>query len=46
MKYTFLFIVLLMAVSCSKEAPEQITNIRDYNVYLNTVESKKNVQIF
>ncbi|MCK0190137.1 CDC27 family protein [Arenibacter sp. F20364] len=46
MKYTFLIIVLLMLVSCSQEASEQITDIRDYNVYLGSAESKKTSKYF
>lgn len=46
MKYTFLIIVLLMLVSCSQEAPEQITDIRDYDVYLSSAESKKTSKYF
>lgn len=46
MKYTLLFMVLLMVVSCSQESKEKITDIRDYNIFLNDVESKKTSKYF
>jgi tetratricopeptide (TPR) repeat protein len=46
MKYTLLFMVLLLVVSCSQESPKHITKAEDYNVFLSSPQPKKTSKYF
>ncbi|MCM4165719.1 MULTISPECIES: tetratricopeptide repeat protein [unclassified Arenibacter] len=46
MKYIYLLIIPLLTLSCSQNSPEQITNKRDYDIYLSTLRTKKTSKYF